>query len=230
MATNKSKENKSKARASREDEAEAARKVAEADQGQVVKASASPDPGGDASPGAGSDASSAGEGDDRKGAPLLEPITGNPLTSEQRAKLRDASTDQIEGALADPLLPTLWRKEFTFELETRQRNRQRRDAKARLTSPLKKYEITKGGKYVVPGEGRITALHTGGVVCETTHDLKELKRQGIEFRELRGRVVVVNDLLGRTTTKIEREEAMPVEPTGEAPKPPEREPAAATAE
>ncbi len=69
-----------------------------------------------------------------------------------------------------------------------------------MTSPMKAFEVTKGGPFVV--RGRVTRVHTGGIVYETTHDLQELTRQGIEYEPLKGHVEVVKGALGFATTKI----------------------------
>ena len=144
------------------------------------------------------------------------PMQGQPLTMAQRDKLRAAGLAEIEAALADTALPLMWRQEFEAERARRVAAHAGIAAKRKLQTPMNRYEITKGGPFVI--NGRITRLHTGGVIADTTHDLKEVARQGIEFKPLHGHVVVSEDLLGRPVTRIVREEeADPVLPSGKVP-------------
>lgn len=143
--------------------------------------------------------------------------TGKPLTAEQIGKLRKANTDQIRAVLEDPKLLPQWRTEFQIELDGRCRMEEQEDERKKMTSPIQKYLITKGGRFVV--RGYATELRTGGVVTGTTHNLDQLKAQGIEFEPLKGKVVVARNEMGRTITKIVDAPAEPEKLTGEAPVP-----------
>lgn len=132
--------------------------------------------------------------------PTPEQMEGEALTSEQVEKLRTNTPENIEKALKDPKLSRQWRLAFQKELDTRAVAAAAAAEKERMTSPMQGYLITKGGKLVI--RGRITQIHTGGVVYETTHDLALLTRLGIEYEPLKGHVEVVKGALGFKTTKI----------------------------
>lgn len=138
--------------------------------------------------------------EDEKPPEMLE---GEPLTPEQVDKLRTSSAEDIEKALEKPDFPRQWRLAFQKELDARVAAAAAAAEKERMTSPMQAYEITKGGPFII--RGRVTKIHTGGIVYETTHDLEDLKRQGIEFELLKGHVEVVRGALGFATTKIVRD-------------------------
>lgn len=132
-----------------------------------------------------------------------EMMEGEPLTTEQMDKLRASSVGDIQKALENQAFPRQWRIAFQKELDTRTAAAAAAAEKERMTSPMQAYEITKGGPFII--RGRVTKIHTGGVVYETTHNLEDLKRQGIEFEPLKGHVEVVRGALGFPTTKIVRD-------------------------
>ncbi len=142
---------------------------------------------------------------------------GEPLTAEQREKLRAASMDQIQTVMADPEMPVLWRQEFKAEMDARHARKRADTERDRMTSHVVRYKVTKGGPFAVGG--RICQVRTGGIVLETTHDLADLRRQGIEFEELKGKVVITETQLGRPTTAIVDEPRAAVDPQGDAPTP-----------
>jgi hypothetical protein len=164
---------------------ELARRATEADQGQDAPTAQAPEepqeppegpegPGDDGTPEEPKGADAAGDG-----APM-----GEPLTAEQRHKLRSASYEQIQTVLEDPTLPVLWRKEFQAELVVRNARKREKAKRDSMTSEIEKWEVTRGGPFVI--NGRVTQLRTGGVISALTHDLKEVRRQGIELRKLDG--------------------------------------------
>ncbi len=132
--------------------------------------------------------------------PTPEMMEGEALTTDQVEKLRTNSTANIEKALDDSGLSRQWRLAFQKELDARTAAAATAAEKARMTSPMQAYLITKGGPFVI--NGRITQIRTGGIVYETTHDLAQLKLLGIEFELLKGHVEVVKGALGFPTTKI----------------------------
>jgi len=150
------------------------------------------------------------------GAEEKQPPVGAPLTPAQRDKLLAASDDSIQAVLADPMLPQLWRVAFEGEWERRQRQAKAQSHASRMATPVQQYEIVKGGRFVV--DGRVCQLHTGGVLTDQSHNLEEVRRQGIEIRPLDGQVLVVEDQLGRITTRVVRQEQAQ-ERTGTAPRP-----------
>lgn len=121
---------------------------------------------------------------------------GEPLTVEQRAKLATASVETIEQALADPALPALWRSAFRAEAE-RRRARTAADA---MKSEIERWLVVKGGRYCLPGYQ--TTLPEGSVISALTHNLDDVRKQGIGLRRLEGEVVVVMDQLGFARTRI----------------------------
>lgn len=125
---------------------------------------------------------------------------GEPLTVEQLEKLRAASDDKIRGVLDDPGLTAEFRKAFKAELGARLARAKAAKKAARMTSPINRFKITKGGPFVIGG--RITQVRTGGVVTDKTHDLGELTRQRIEYEPLRGKLVLAEGTLGRPITVI----------------------------
>ncbi len=127
-------------------------------------------------------------------------VSGDPLTGEQRAKLRAASTEEIESVLADPELPTNWRGEFQAEMNERRRQQSVDADRAKRTSHIDKWLITKGGPFALAG--RMTQLRTGGVISAMTHDLDVVRRQGIEIEPLKGKVVISHNEMGVPTTSI----------------------------
>lgn len=129
-----------------------------------------------------------------------EQVEGEALTSEQVEKLRTNSTANIEKAMGDPGLSRQWRIAFQQELDARAAAAAAAAERERMTSPVQAYLITKGGPFVI--RGRVTQIHTGGIVYETTHDLALLTRLGIEYEPLKGHVEVVKGALGFKTTRI----------------------------
>lgn len=145
-------------------------------------------------------------------------VMGEPLTIEQREKMRTAATPHLVTVLGDPDLPLLWRNEFQREVDRRVYAEGKEDERRLRTSKIDRFEITKGGPFVV--DGRVTALRTGGVISPLTHDLTEVARQGIEFETLNGKVVISSDSMGFATSHIHRAPKDVPKATGDAPQPP----------
>jgi len=141
-------------------------------------------------------------------------VQGKPLNAEQRQKLREADEEKIRAVL-DGEMPQAWRIEFEQELQRRRSQRSAVDTAKKMQSEISRYLITKGAPFVVGG--RITQLRTGGVISDKTHNLDEVRRQGIEIEPLKGKLVVTEGRLGVPTTKIvDVPEEAPV-PSGEVP-------------
>ncbi len=140
-------------------------------------------------------------GDDPDAEPEV-PVQGDALTHEQYQALRKSDDATIQAKLDEqPNMNPLWKKAFEKELADRAKKRaDEAEIKSRQT-PMDGYFITKGGAFVV--NGRIHQLHAGGVVYETTHNLADLKQQGIEFEPMGDReLVVVKGNLGVPITKV----------------------------
>lgn len=127
-----------------------------------------------------------------------EPGTDDLLPDQYRRIIR-ADTDKLHVVLADPNLETHLAKAITREIE----RREERDAKLRTAQDLKGtmelYTVTRGGRFVLPGQ--ITELPAGSVIGPLTHNLAEVRAQGIEFQPLKS-LEVVEDQMGRKITKV----------------------------
>jgi hypothetical protein len=123
---------------------------------------------------------------------VTTPLVVGALTAEQRVLLAGASDTEIEQVLLDPVVPSWCKAEFMAELG-------RRSASGRK-SQIAEYIVTKGGRYFVPGHG--TVLPNGSVISAMTHNLDDVRSQGIEFEPLVGRVEAYEDQLGFVKTRI----------------------------
>ena len=129
------------------------------------------------------------------------PEQGEPLTADQRQKLRAAPDEQVAALLADPSLPVMWRREFQAEADRRAVAAEAAATAARMRSELNKFRITVGGRFVTK-QGYVTRLRVGCVVADTTHDLNDLRKQGIQFEPLQGEVKTVEGPLGRPMSRV----------------------------
>lgn len=120
---------------------------------------------------------------------------------EQARKIFSARTEQLEGLLDDPKLPDYLRQLVVAELARRQAAAAAKYNLEKAQGPLDRFKVTKGGRYVTR-EGFPTFLPAGALVGPTTHDLEDVKRQGIEFEP--ARVVAVGlDEMGKQVSRIE---------------------------
>lgn len=122
------------------------------------------------------------------------------LTAEQRAQLAAATPERLREVLASSDLPDEWRQEFQAELDRKEAAAQLAAQQAAKRTEINRYRITKGGRF--SQAGHITQLRVGGVVSDLTHNLDELRRQGIEFEPFTGDVVVERDQLNRAVTQL----------------------------
>jgi hypothetical protein len=127
----------------------------------------------------------------KQAAVTVPPVVG-ALTPDQRVLLASASDAEIEGVLADAAVPAWCKAEFTAELS-------RRTAAGRK-SVIAEYLVTKGGRYCVPGYA--TTLPKDSVISALTHNLDDVRAQGIEIEPLAGRVEAYKDQLGFVRTRI----------------------------
>ncbi len=103
---------------------------------------------------------------------------GLELTEEERDKIGRAEDIQLSGLLHKPGVPEYLKAAVQAELEKRARVNQ---AKAKAVPTPVRYEVMKGGKYAIGG--RVTQIAAKSILTPATHDLKEVKRQGIVLRE-----------------------------------------------
>jgi hypothetical protein len=123
--------------------------------------------------------------------PPVPPVPG-ALSTDQRKLLLEAQDAEIDMVLADMDVPAWCRAEFQVEKDKR--------SAASLRSEIEQWHVTKGGRYFIPGHG--TTIPTGSVVSPLTHNLDDLRAQGIEIEPLKGSVEVFRDQLGFAKTRI----------------------------
>jgi hypothetical protein len=144
----------------------------------------------------GEDESDEETGEDQEDLSSLGP---DPELADQVRRIRAASDDGLRRVLQQTDLPLHLRNIITAELGFRQRRQEELDRQNRLTTPIQRYRVTKGGRFVVPG--MITELPVGSLLTETTHNLAEVRRQGIEFESATA-VELGADQLGRQTSRV----------------------------
>lgn len=118
---------------------------------------------------------------------------GQPLTAEQAAALRAAPAESIRKALAtQPHMPALWRAAFELELTQR--------GPLVQTSEIQQWRVVNGGRYCIPGHA--TTLAKDSVITEYTHDLDDVRAQGLVLEPITS-VTVYEDQLGFAKTRVE---------------------------
>ena len=127
-----------------------------------------------------------------------------PYTAEMAAEVASATDDQLKDVLehdnalrakGDPdALPATWRAPIEAELK-------RRTEAAAMRSQIEEYEVVEGGRFFTPGYN--TTLPKGSVISPFTHDLDEVRRQGIQLRPLTKHVTTAPDQLGVPRTRVE---------------------------
>lgn len=146
----------------------------------------------------------AGDPSSLDGAPIKDDATPalpvRALTAEQRAAIGRASIEDLETAVlrgeADSEFPANWLTEFRQEL-TRKREAQ---AKAARMTRQVYYRVTKGGRYVINSQGH--NMPVGATVTQFSHNLDDLRRQGIELEEVTGEIVIEETQMGRKVQTI----------------------------
>lgn len=115
---------------------------------------------------------------------------------EQMVVIRAADTQKLlkllEGELPDNLRAIAERELKNRALEAAHAARQSG------RSQIQRFVVVQGGRFVVPGH--ITRLNAGEVISAATHNLDEVKRQGIVFAPVSS-VVTTRDELGRQQTR-----------------------------
>ncbi len=114
-------------------------------------------------------------------------------TEDQLRRIRQGETAALVEIEKDPDLPDYLRAAVHGELARRSSEEKAKRAREALKSEIKQYRVTKGGRYVC--KGYITTLPENSVINHMTHDLEDVKSQGIEFEPL-SESRMVQDQLG----------------------------------
>ena len=129
----------------------------------------------------------------REAAPPEDvPDTERPApvpTEEEQGKIERASEAQLRGLLNQrPAIPGHLAEAVRREMVAREEAT--KAAVAEAPEPVR-YEVTKGGKFVIGG--RVTHIATGSIIYPKLHDVDEVRKQGIELREFQAKVTLVQD-------------------------------------
>lgn len=132
------------------------------------------------------------------------------LTIEEHQKIRRASTESLQKLVADEEteIKKPVRVAIDAEIARRQGIERERARQEALRSPLDRFVVTKGGRYVTRG-GHLSDLREGQMLTRGSYDLKHVQGQGIEFAPCL-EVEVGEDQLG---TPVSR--AVPLKETAE---------------
>jgi hypothetical protein len=122
------------------------------------------------------------------------------VTQQQAQAILQATQEQLEGVLADPNLPLHLRLFIQKETASRAERAAEVKRSQTLKTPLERFVVTKGGRYVSK-DGCPGFLAEGALVMPTTHDLKHVAAQGIEFKPC-GEPMVFQDELGRQVSRL----------------------------
>lgn len=124
------------------------------------------------------------------------------ISLDNLRKIRAASVEGLEVLLADPSLPGFIRRAIEAEVRERQAQTERKRQELAARSPMVRFRVTKGGRYVSK-DGFPTWLSEGVLVTPLTHDLKHVAAQGIEWEEISG-VGVGQGQLGEQVSQVEK--------------------------
>ena len=109
-----------------------------------------------------------------------EPDPDVPLTADQLRRIQHATSESLEELLEDDTLPNNVRAEVEKELAWRQKRADEEQRRKSLqVAEVEGYRVVKGGRFVK--DSHVTQLRTGAFVTPLTHDLKEVRRQGIKI-------------------------------------------------
>lgn len=122
------------------------------------------------------------------------------VTQQQAQAIIQATLEQLEGVLADPNLPLHLRLFVQKETASRAERAAEAVQAQSLRTPLERFVVTKGGRYVSK-DGCPGWLAEGTLVMPTTHDLRHVAAQGIEFKPC-GEPSVYHDELGRQVSRL----------------------------
>ncbi len=122
------------------------------------------------------------------------------LTVEEGRKIMHASAEQLTAVAQAPSLEPHKRKAIENELARRAAKRKADEEALQAQTPIERWKVTKGGRYVGK-DGFITTLPIGSVVTELTHDLAHVRQQKIELERCE-LVTVSLDQLGRAITQV----------------------------
>lgn len=123
----------------------------------------------------------------------------NAQLADQIRRIRAAQTEKLEMVLNEPYLPEHLRAAIEDELQQRQATAAEAAAASRRKTQIARYRVTKGGRYCITGY--VGELPTGSLITDKTHNLREVRRQGIEF-EPASHVELSTDQLGRQISRV----------------------------
>lgn len=149
-------------------------------------------------PGQGPDQDPNQDPDDPDGTAAKE-AAHNAQLADQIRRIRAAPTEKLEMVFNEPFLPDHLRATIEDELKQRQAKAAEAAAASKLKSQIARYRVTKGGRFCVTGY--VGELPTGSLITEKTHNLREVRRQGIEFEPATG-VELSTDQLGRQISRV----------------------------
>jgi hypothetical protein len=149
-------------------------------------------------PGQGPDQNPDEDPDDPDGTARKE-AEHNAMLADQIRRIRAAQTEKLEMVLNEPFLPEHLRSTIEDELQQRQARAAEAAAVSRLKTQIARYRVTKGGRYCITGY--VGELPTGSLITDKTHNLREVRRQGIEF-EPASHVELSTDQLGRQISRV----------------------------
>lgn len=121
-----------------------------------------------------------------------------PLTVEQFRKIAAAKTEHLELVLDGPVPSAAYREAVAKELAERKKQQAGTLLKAEV--PEQHYRVTKGGRYIA--HGAVGHLADGSVLTRLTHNLADVKRQGIEFEPCPP-PVITHGMLGEQITRFQ---------------------------
>lgn len=141
-----------------------------------------------------------GELDDLEPEEQEPPRPGEQISQDDARRIIQAKTEDLEMVVQDPGLPGFIRVFIEGEISKRKALQKQVQEKQALKTEMERFRVTKGGRYVTK-EGFPTELAVGSLVMPTTHDLRHVAAQGIEF-EACGEPSVSYDELGRQFSKV----------------------------
>lgn len=133
--------------------------------------------------------------------PDAPPVNDPDVTVEQIQKIKAARIESLEAVISDMELPPKLRQAVVDELEERQKKVLAAEQAHARYSPMVRYRVTKGGRYV-SREGFVTHLSEGTLVTPLTHDLKHVASQGILWDQVSD-VGVEYGQLGEQISKVQ---------------------------
>jgi len=121
-------------------------------------------------------------------------------TENQAQKIFAASTAQLEFVAQDPEFPAHLKALVVQELGRRASRAQAVYDREKAQGPMERFRVTVGGRFVTR-DGFLTELVAGSVVTAATHDLAEVRRQGLQIEPC-NLVLVRLDEMGKQISEV----------------------------